>query len=122
MNEFDAYLAKLEEIQRPRMTEVLQWVHKEFPELSTKIAWNQPMFTEHDTFIIGFSASKKHMSVSPEVAGIAHFAPKIEAAGYDHTKNIMRIPWEVDVNYDLLREMIQFNQLEKADYTAFWRK
>ena len=122
MKEFDAYLAKLEKSQRPRMEEVLQWVHKEFPELSPRIAWNQPMFTAHGTFIIGFSSSKKHMSISPEVAGITHFSQKIEEAGYDHTKNILRIPWQSEINYDLLREMIQFNQLEKADYTDFWRK
>ncbi|MCQ4950818.1 hypothetical protein NE646_14380, partial [Bittarella massiliensis] len=41
-----------------------------FPDLTPKIAWNQPMFTDHGTFIIGFSAAKAHLAVAPERAGI----------------------------------------------------
>ncbi|QCB29216.1 hypothetical protein [Corynebacterium endometrii] len=33
-------------------------------ELGCHIAWNQPMFTHHDTFIIGFSHAKKHMAAA----------------------------------------------------------
>ncbi|MGM0123264.1 hypothetical protein IGI37_000630 [Enterococcus sp. AZ194] len=123
MKVFEEYLNKFEEQkQLQRMTEVLTWVSETFPELGQRIAWNEPMFTNHGTFIIGFSASKKHMAVSPEVAGITHFAQKIEEAGYAHTKNIFRIKWEEPVNYPLLKEIIEFNLLEKADYTDFWRK
>lgn len=55
------------------------------PNLIPKIAWNQPMFTDHDTFIIGFSVAKHHLAVAPEKAGIIHFSDEIVQAGYDHT-------------------------------------
>ncbi|KAF1297323.1 hypothetical protein BAU15_11270 [Enterococcus sp. JM4C] len=123
MKEFEEYLANFkEESQREKMTEILSWVHETFPELGRRIAWSEPMFTDHGTFIIGFSASKKHIAVSPEVAGITHFAKKIEEAGYSHTNNIMRITWDSPVNYGLLKEMIEFNLLEKIDCQTFWRK
>ena len=60
-------MEKIEDLtQQVRVAEVLKWVMDKFPELKPKVAWNQPMFTEHGTFIIGFSASKQHMAVSPE--------------------------------------------------------
>lgn len=42
------------------------------------------MFTDHDTFIIGFSAAKHHMAVAPEKAGIVRFSKENVQAGYDH--------------------------------------
>ncbi|AIQ53477.1 iron chaperone [Paenibacillus sp. FSL R7-0331] len=107
---------------RTRTEEVLSWVAGRYPELEPKIAWNQPMFTDHGTYIIGFSVSKQHMAVAPEVAGINRFSERIVQAGYDHTKQLLRIKWESPVDYSLLEEMIEFNILDKADCATFWRK
>lgn len=35
------------------MAEVLDWVAEHYPELELRIAWNQPLFTHHGTYIIG---------------------------------------------------------------------
>ncbi|HWI49132.1 MAG TPA: DUF1801 domain-containing protein, partial [Rummeliibacillus sp.] len=83
---------------------------------------NTPMFTDHGTFIIGFSTAKHHLSVSPEEFVIAHFADDIVQAGYSATKGLFRIPWNGPVNYELLEKMIEFNIQDKAEYTNFWRK
>jgi len=80
------------------------------------------MFTDHGTFIIGFSVSKKHLAVSPERAGIIHFSEEIIKAGYEHSKDLMRFPWDKPIDYTLLKKMIDFNIAEKADMTGFWRK
>ncbi|MGY3777955.1 iron chaperone [Isobaculum melis] len=123
METFADYLATIDqEDHRARTEEVLNWVMEKFPDLKTKIAWNQPMFTDHETFILGFSVSKKHLAVSPEAAGITHFSEAIQKAGYDHTKNLLRFPWEQPIDYSLLEQMIQFNRLDKADCSTFWRK
>ncbi len=87
-----------------------------------KIAWNQPMFTVHGTFIIGFSVAKHHLAVAPERAGINHFSDEIVQAGYDHTKQLVRIQWDSPVDFSLLEKMIEFNILEKEDCSTFWRK
>lgn len=123
MQEFAEYLARIDDLQqRDRMEEVLAWVHEEFPALLPRIAWNQPMFTDHGTFIIGFSVSKLHLAVAPEEITINHFAEEIVKAGYDHTKQLMRIKWKDPVDYSLLERIIVFNMIEKADYSTFWRK
>ncbi|EEG79089.1 iron chaperone [Dethiobacter alkaliphilus] len=122
MEVFAEYLARIDNPQhRARMEEVLRWVTKKFPQLRPKIAWNQPMFTDHGTFIIGFSVAKYHLAVAPERAGINHFSDEIVKAGYDHTKELIRIKWDNSVDFSLL-EKIRFNILDKADCSTFWRK
>ncbi|TMU85080.1 iron chaperone [Bacillus sp. BHET2] len=123
MEVFAEYLSSIDDPQqRVRTEEVLMWVKKKYPNLIPKIAWNQPMFTDHGTFIIAFSISKKHLAVSPEKEGITHFSEDIVQAGYDHTKMLMRIPWDSPIDFSLLEKMIEFNLVEKAECSTFWRK
>ncbi|RZT02010.1 iron chaperone [Cuneatibacter caecimuris] len=123
MNDFSAYIKQLtDERQRVRTEEVLDWVSSHFSNLEPRIAWNQPMFTDHGTFIIGFSASRNHLSVSPEQAGMAQFQEKIAKAGYGQSKMLFRIRWDEPVNYTLLEQIIRFNCMDKAECTTFWRK
>ncbi|MNM11689.1 hypothetical protein D3C81_218520 [compost metagenome] len=123
MEVFASYLAQIEHPEhRARTEDVLTWVSEKFPHLVPKIAWKQPMFTDHDTFIIGFSVSKQHMAVAPEKAGIARFSDEIVQSGYDHTKELIRIRWEHPVDFALLERIIEFNIRDKADCSTFWRK
>jgi len=123
MEVFEKYLAGIDNPDhRERTEEVLKWVANEFPNLEPIIKWNTPMFSTHDTFIIGFSTAKHHMSVSPEPAGIASFSDDIAQSGYSATKGLFRIKWNESINYELLKKMIEFNMQDKAEYTSFWRK
>lgn len=121
MELFSELLAPLEEEKREKIQSLFTWIHEEFPQLEPIIKWNQPMFTDHGTYIVGFSFSKKHVSVSPEVKPMLVFAEKIANAGYDQTKNIFRINWDQSIDYDLLKEIIASNIQEKKAYTKFWR-
>lgn len=105
MEAFAEYLEHIDNPQhRARTQEVLAWVTKKFPNLMAKIAWNQPMFTDHGTFIIGFSVAKHHLAVAPEKAGINHFSELIVQAGYDHTKQLVRISGIVPLISHYLRK------------------
>lgn len=123
MEVFADFLAKIDNPQhRARTEEVLSWVNEKFPNLVPAIKWNQPMFTDHDTYIIGFSVAKKHLAVAPENAGIQQFSDEITQAGYGYTPNLIRFPWEKPVDFSLLAKMIEFNILDKAGCSTFWRK
>lgn len=123
MKTFTDYLEKIDHpSHRERVKEVLQWVKSKYPHLKPEIKWNQPMFTDHGTFIIGFSVAKKHMAVAPESAAIAYAKSDIEKAGYDYTKQLIRIPWDQPVKYSLLEKIIDFNISDKANCTTFWRQ
>ncbi len=80
------------------------------------------MFTDHGTLIIGFSEAKNHMSFTPEEAVIQLFSEEIVKSGYEHTKGIVKIKWTDEIDYELLKKLIEFNIREKAECTTFFRK
>ena len=122
MEVFAAFLSKIDHPEHQAKTkEVLHWVKEKFPELEAVIKWNQPMFTDHGTYIIGFSVAKQHLAVAPEQAGINQFSDEIKQAGFDHTKELVRMKWNQPVDFSLLEKMITFNIQDKADSQTFWR-
>ena len=106
---------------RARMVEVLNWVAKRYPELELRIAWNQPMFTHHGTYIIGFSAASKHMTMAPERATMIRFEPVMRERGTDFGTMLARQPWNKPFDYELLDAFVQHQLAEKQDITSFWR-
>ncbi|HEX8609718.1 MAG TPA: iron chaperone [Telluria sp.] len=123
MTIFSEYLAHIDDpSHKARAQTVLDWVAETYPALERKIAWNQPMFTDHGTFIIAFSTARHHLAVAPEAAAIDHFSSRIAEAGYQHTKLLFRIPWDAEVDFSLLEKLIDFNIADKAGCAIFWRK
>ncbi|WP_416150811.1 iron chaperone [Salipaludibacillus sp. HK11] len=123
MEVYAKYLAGIDNPDnRDRTEEILTWINHKYPNLQPLIKWNTPMFSDHGTYIIGFSTAKHHLSVSPEEAGITHFSDNIKQTGYSATKGLFRIKWSEPVNYELLEKMIEFNIEDKAEYTKFWRE
>lgn len=122
MDSFEDYLHKIEdEEMKQKLAGIYQHVEKTFPELGKRIAWNQPMYTDHDTFIIAFSAAKHHISVAPEKAALSQFEDAIKAADYDLLKETFKIKRAQTVDFNLIDNMIRFNIKDKADHTSFWR-
>jgi len=122
MKDFKWYLDQIsQQDKRQRMESILNDIKKTFPQLEEEIKWNQPMFTDHGTFIIGFSTAKAHIAVSPEVAVINLFENEIIEAGYSYTKGLFRIKWTDKVDFDLLRKMVTYNIENKKDMKKFWR-
>ena len=118
----DEFLATIpDDDNRERMVDVVVWVGLTYPELKLRIAWNQPMFTHHGTYIIGFSAASKHMAVDPERATMIRFEPVMRERGTDFGKKFARQPWDKPFDYELLDAFIQHQLEEKRDITSFWR-
>ncbi|MBC1512295.1 iron chaperone [Listeria booriae] len=123
MEVFEEFIGNIENPEhQARMAEVLAWIETEYPDLGQRIAWNQPMFTDHGTFIIGFSVSNKHIAIAPEGEGMARLADAIAASGYPTTKMLIQMPWDKPVDYTLIKTIIDFNIADKAECTTFWRK
>ncbi|QOQ38446.1 iron chaperone [Trueperella pecoris] len=106
---------------RERAIEVLEWVERTYPQLGWRIAWNQPMATDHGTFIIGFSYASKHMAVAGEGEIIGVFADELRERGISHGTKLFRLPWEQPVPYDFLATVIEYNIEQKKDVSTFWR-
>lgn len=121
MQKFSSYLAAIDDPdKRARMEGILSFIKHSFPRLKTEIRWNQPMFTDHETFIIGFSIAKGHIAVAPEEAAMQVFEKEIEQAGYSQTKMLFRIKWTDEVDYNLLRKIAAYNIEDKKGMTKFW--
>lgn len=122
MDTFNTFLEPIDnDKHKATLSEVLNWIADTFPNLETTIKWNQPMFTDHDTFIIGFSVAKQHFSIAPEAKALNEYAQQIEAAGYSQTNNLFQIKWSQDIDYALLKAIIQYNIEDKSNCDTFWR-
>ncbi|MDD4009822.1 MAG: DUF1801 domain-containing protein [Fermentimonas sp.] len=123
MKNFQMFLESIDELEkRERMEVILCNIKERFPQLNEEIKWNQPMFTDHGTSIIGFSVSKGHIAVAPEAVVINMFEKRIEEAGYSHTRELFRIKWTDKVNFELLYAIIAYNIENKKDEKNFWRQ
>ena len=117
----DEYLATIpNDDNRARMVDVLVWVGFTYPELELRIAWNQPMFTHHGTYIIGFSAAAKHIAMAPERATMICFEQVMRERGTDFGTMLAHQPWNKPFDYELLDAFIQHQLAEKQDITSFW--
>lgn len=118
---FDDYLQRIaDEKQRERMRNLLLHVQRTFPELKPVIKWNQPMFTDHGTFIIGFSIAKKHIALAPEHVALETFRDDFFARGYKLTKMLVQIPHTKEVDFVLIERVIAFQIDYKKDRKEFW--
>ncbi|TDM12736.1 iron chaperone [Macrococcus lamae] len=123
MSVFEEFLNKIEDnYQKDRVSDILNWVEDSYPDLQEELKWNQPMFTHHGTYIIGFSTAKQHISIAPEYKTMEQFKDAIQEAGYSQTNGLFRIKFSDEVNYDLLRAIIDFNMEDKKECKTFWRK
>ena len=122
MNEFQKFLDKIVNPgYREKMEGLFKHITEKFPGLKREIKWNQPMFSNHGTFIIGFSIAKQHIAVAPEAVVLDHFAQEIKKAGYERSKMLFRIKWTDEIDFDLIDNMIEYNIEDKKNMTKFWR-
>ena len=122
MEEFKEYLDKIENDEHlSRIKEVLEWVKNNFPSLKPRLAWNQPMFTDHGTFIISFDVSKNHLSISPENAGIVYFQNELSDKNIEYGSMTLKFKWKNSFDFDLLYRIIKFNIDDKINCNTFWR-
>lgn len=122
MQTFDDILSTIDVKQHQlKLKEILDWIKNQYPQLKEKVAWNQPMFTDHNTFIIAFSVSKKHIAIAPEKVTMDKFVKEIESSGYEASTMLFRIKWDDKIDYELLRKIIDFNIEDKKEHSKFWR-
>ncbi|MGO4937544.1 iron chaperone [Fundicoccus sp. Sow4_H7] len=101
---------------------VIAWVQENYPKFNMAIKWSQPLFEFNNSFIIGFTANKHHLSVTSEKGLMAQVNDKVEAAGYATTAMSYKVPWDAKFNYDLLDELIQIQLNDKKDLNRYWRQ
>lgn len=105
-----------------KLNDILEWIKSNYPELALEYKWNQPMLTKNGTYIMGFSVSKKHLSVGLEAIVMKHFQDKLDQLGIEHGKMIFKIKENEMVNYDLIKELIDHIVDLKREDVTFWHR
>lgn len=117
---FEGYLSRItDHPHREEFLDVLDWVLTTYPDLVPVVKWNQPMFTHHGTFIIGFSTASKHFTIGPE--GLDEIMEVVTAAGYKTGTRTIKVPYGEPVKYEVIAAAIENNLEAKKDITSFWR-
>ncbi|CAD2070680.1 DUF1801 domain-containing protein [Jeotgalicoccus meleagridis] len=118
---FKKSIDSLDETKQEKLKEVFDWIEKHYPEFEGQVKWSTPLYVKDGSFMIGIKPSKHHFSVNPEAKGIEKFSEKIKNAGYSHEKMTYKVKYTDDMNYDLLKEIIDFNIEDKKHLDTFWR-
>ncbi|WP_018142763.1 iron chaperone [Alloscardovia criceti] len=120
--EFEEYLAgpRVPDTTREFLRELLEWICENHPELDTRIAWNQPMFTHHGTFIVGMSAVTKHLCFTGEQVALEKLRDTFTERGYRCTKKLVNFPLDKPLPFDLIEETIQMQMKLKKDIDNYW--
>jgi len=118
---FKDYLHSIEDLEmRQKMQAVLDFCCSNYPNLQPKIAWNQPMFTDHGTYIIGFSVAKDHLVVGLELKTMNHFVDLIKAQGFTAKKMTFQIKRHQAIPETLLKTILDETIVLKQDINTFW--
>lgn len=102
----DLYLADLSPVAAGSMQAMIDCVLGQFPQLSLKMAWNVPQLHLGKQYVMGFSAAKRHLSVSPWSTDVMrHFADRLQA--FDPTDNLFRVPLDWQPDAELLHDLVK---------------
>ena len=106
---------------REKFKKLMERIQEKYPDMNLEIKWSQPMFVMEGTFIIGFSVAKKHFSLAPEHKGLEYVEEELREKKMDYGKQIIRFPWDKEIDYDLIYRVIDFNREDKKGSKKFWR-
>lgn len=122
MEKFRLIIDQIKEKEnQQKINDLFSKIAKTYPQLDTTVKWNQPIFTDHGTFIIAFSFAKNHFSIAPEKAAIRALEKTIQEIGYIYMDNVIKVPWKSAINWELIDHFISFNIEDKKDHNKFWR-
>lgn len=117
----NAFLENVENFKiSVKLKTIIKWIESNYPELNLEYKWNQPMFVKKGTYIMGFSASKKHLGVGLEASVMEHFKTYLDELKIEHGKMIFRIKEDDVINYELFKKIIDYVIELKKDVKSFW--
>lgn len=82
-------------------------ITKKHPGLESVVAWNQPMLRSGKDYVIGVSASKKHLTIGPWGDDpMTAFAADL--ADYETNKKTFKVPLDWKVDATLLNRLVRY--------------
>jgi uncharacterized protein YdhG (YjbR/CyaY superfamily) len=113
MSSFDEYLATVPEPQRAELVRIRQFVRRTVPEAEESTSYGLPAFKYKQRPLLGFRASKNHLSVfpfSPEAVDAARGA----LAGFELSKGTVRFTPDKPIPEQALEQLLR-HRLHEID-------
>jgi uncharacterized protein YdhG (YjbR/CyaY superfamily) len=113
MSSFDEYLATVPEPQKAELERIRQLVRSAVPEAEEATSYGMPAFKYKKRPLLGFRASKNHLSVFP-------FSPEAVAAtrealeGFDLSKGTVRFTPDNPIPESALEQLLR-NRLREIE-------
>lgn len=111
MSSFDDYLATVPDPQRAALERIRQVVRRLVPDAEEATSYGMPAFRYNQRPLLGFRASKNHLSVfpfSPAAIDAAHGA----LAGFDVEKGTVRFTPDKPIPDAALEQLLRHRLLE----------
>jgi uncharacterized protein YdhG (YjbR/CyaY superfamily) len=106
MSFVDEYLASVPEPQRAELERIRLFVRRTVPEAEEGKSYGLPAFTYRHRPLLGFRASKNHLSVFP-FSPAAVDAARDALEGFDLAKGTIRFTPDKPIPEDALEQLIQ---------------
>lgn len=103
----DEYIAQYDGEVRERMEKLRALILSCSPAITEKISWGMATFVL-DGNLVHFAGEKRHMGFHPGPEAVEAFGKRLDEAGYRHSKGTVQLPYDREMPWDILREMVEF--------------
>ena len=111
MSSFDEYLDGVPEPQRAELERIRAFVRSAVPDAEEAVSYGMPAFKYKKRPLLGFKASKNHLSIFP-FSPEAIDAARGRLAGFELSKGTVRFTPEKPVPEDALEQLVRHRVLE----------
>jgi uncharacterized protein YdhG (YjbR/CyaY superfamily) len=106
MSSFDDYLASVPEPQKAELERIRRFVHRLVPKAEEATSYGLPAFKYENRPLLGFRASKNHLSVFPFSPAAVDSARKA-LEGFDLSKGTVRFTPDKPIPDAALEELLR---------------
>jgi uncharacterized protein YdhG (YjbR/CyaY superfamily) len=106
-HDLDGHLAGVDATAAATVRAILEGLQARHPGATVEIAWNQPFLRLGDRRLFSVGVLKAHLLASPwSVEVLDAFRPRLTALGLTVNRKTFRLPFDWDVDLDLLDGMV----------------
>ncbi|MDY0139765.1 MAG: DUF1801 domain-containing protein [Candidatus Izemoplasmatales bacterium] len=119
--ELSTFFETIDDSNNRRKAKVfIDWISETYPNLTFSMKWNQPMFLNEGTYIIGLSVSKKHLALGLEKELMNQLHDLIDSSNYESSKMLIKISWNKELDFVFLKKIVDYVIDYKKDIKSFW--
>ncbi|TNF07004.1 MAG: hypothetical protein EP317_05615 [Bacillota bacterium] len=108
----DDYIYQANPSVQPLLKEMRVFIKSLVPEAIEKISYQMPTFYLNGN-LVHFAAQKNHLGFYPGGSVIHLFENKLK--NFKHSKGAIQFPYDKDIPWDLLKEMITYRREENLN-------